>query len=91
MTEAFVCPVCGFPGLSEPPWSGAAASDEICPSCGTHFGYDDAAGGRLADRARIYEKLRRAWAASGYSWFSRSKARPPSWDPIAQLRSIEGT
>ena len=35
------CFVCGYPELDELP----DRSDEICPSCGFHFGYDDAASG----------------------------------------------
>ena len=45
MSATHTCPVCGYAGLDDPPWQGGAPSDEICPSCGTHFGYDDAAGG----------------------------------------------
>ena len=39
--EVTTCPACGFDGLFERPWTGDSASDEICPCCGIHFGYDD--------------------------------------------------
>ncbi len=39
---AFICPVCGFPHLCEEPYpQSGGTSDEICPSCGFLFGYDD--------------------------------------------------
>jgi hypothetical protein len=47
----YLCPVCGYDWLTEEPLVGPSASDEICPVCGIHFGYDDAAGGRAEDRA----------------------------------------
>ena len=36
-----MCPACGFDALDEEPWSDDSASDEICPCCALHFGYDD--------------------------------------------------
>ena len=39
----FPCPACRELVLEEPAWfSKDSASDEICPSCGIQFGYDDA-------------------------------------------------
>jgi hypothetical protein len=55
-----LCPVCGYE-LAFAPWSDDSPSDEICPSCGIQFGYDDAAGGSVACRAGVYERC----AASG--------------------------
>jgi hypothetical protein len=77
----YLCPVCGYPHLFEMPWSDGAASDEICPSCGTHFGYEDVAGGDAAARQRRYRELRETWEAGGMSWFSQSSEPPPDWDP----------
>jgi hypothetical protein len=79
------CPVCGFPGLDAPPWVDGSPSDEICPSCGIQFGYDDAAGGRADRRAAIYERWRSEWIARGMPWSSGGRPRPPGWDPQAQL------
>jgi rubrerythrin len=51
MSTSFVCPVCGFPDLTEQPrYADGGSSDEICPSCGFQFGYDDddrGSGGRI--------------------------------------------
>ena len=74
MTAPYPCPVCGFPDLHEPPWQGNAASDEICPSCGTHFGYDDDAGGDAAQREAIYRQRRETWRAAGTPWFAGQEA-----------------
>lgn len=85
----FLCPVCGYPGLDEPAWSDATASDEICPSCGTHFGLDDAAGGDAAAREERHRDLRDAWREAGCPWFSRSAQRPTSWKPHSQLEVFD--
>jgi rubredoxin len=89
MSDRFVCPVCGFPDLLEPPWSNDSPSDEICPSCGTHFGYDDVAGGDAAKREVVYRDRRSAWRANGCRWFSTGRKPPDGWDPEAQLQTVE--
>lgn len=70
----YLCPVCGFPNLEEPPWNNDAGSDEICPSCGTHFGYDDAAGGDAAARETVYRRLRARWHSVDNQLFSVTNA-----------------
>lgn len=82
------CPVCGFGGLLEPPWTGETASDEICPSCGIHFGYDDAGGGVSARRAEVYADWRLRWIANGKLWFSNARKPPDGWSPDLQLRRV---
>ena len=80
----FRCPVCGYLGLDEPPWTTeSGASYEICPSCGFEFGVTD------VDRGISYEQRRREWIAAGMSWWSR-RPPPPGWDPRAQLRELTG-
>ena len=76
------CPVCGYPGLDEPPRTEeSGASYEICPSCGFEFGVTD------EDRGISYEQWRREWIAGGMRWWSRR--RPPAgWDSQAQLREL---
>src|SRR5262249_27635290 len=64
--EAMLCPVCGFQ-LDFKPWNGASASDEICPSCGIQFGYDDAG---PDDRRTYYSQWRQNWQAGGSLWWS---------------------
>lgn len=66
------CPVCGFSALFAPP-----ADFEICPCCGTEFGYDD-------DRYS-HLQLRSRWMARGAPWFSRANPSPANWSPLAQL------
>ena len=76
----FTCPVCGFDKLSTPAYDSLGnASFEICPSCGTEFGYDDA--------RKSHEGLRRSWIASGAHWQSRSANAPPGWNATEQLRA----
>jgi rubredoxin len=68
----YTCPVCGFNKLEDPP-----ANDEICPSCGTQFGYHDF--------TRSHAELRVRWLANGALWHSRVDPQPPNWNGIRQL------
>jgi hypothetical protein len=81
------CPVCGY-DLGFPAWKDKSPSDEICPSCGIQFGYNDAAGGDEARRRQIYQQWRQKWIAEGMRWNSVGISPPPQWDPIGQLRQI---
>ena len=75
-----VCPVCGWPELSEPPRSeSGGASFEICPSCGFEFGFDD------DDRGITPDEARARWIAAGMNWWSQSRPAPAGWDPARQL------
>jgi len=78
------CPVCGYVGLYEPPRSleTGAGSDEICPSCGFQFGFDD------DDRGISYEQWRQKWRDSGMRWFSTGRKPPDGWDPSEQLARV---
>ena len=51
------CPVCDFE-LGFAPWDGESPSDEICPSCGIQFGYNDS---RSDIRNYVYAEWRAAW------------------------------
>ena len=86
--ERFTCPACGYPGLRDPPWD-KGPSDEICPSCGLQFGYDDAAGGDARSRERIYARWREEWKQAGCPWWSRNTAAPRNWDAQRQLSAVE--
>ena len=81
---SYLCPVCGFPGLDDPPRSSVtgAGSDEICPSCGFQFGFDD------DDRHISYQQWRNKWIEEGMKWNSGSRKRPSNWSPLEQLSSI---
>jgi len=87
-SDVNLCPVCGYRGLTESHWIGGSASDEICPCCGTHFGYDDAAGGDPVQRKQRHIHLREAWKASGCPWFS-SRPAPHGWDAETQLEVLQ--
>lgn len=71
--------MCGYPHLTEPPYNEhGCASHDICPCCGTQFGYDDA--------KRSHMQLRRRWALRGMKWWNEFE--PPSgWNPAAQLEA----
>jgi hypothetical protein len=69
-----VCPVCRCE-LDFEPWHGGSPSDEICPSCGIQFGYNDA---RANLRQRIYALWREAWIANGQRAFQGEAWREAS-------------
>ncbi len=85
LSRAAQCPVCTWPGLMEEGWKDGNPSDEICPSCGTQFGYDDAAGftSPTAHSHRLNE-LRRTWLDGGMAWWSESRPAPAEWRPDVQ-------
>ena len=66
------CPVCGYSELSEPP-----ENYEICPCCGTEFGYDD--------RLSTHAELRRHWLLTGGPWFDFGTPIPANWNPYEQV------
>lgn len=77
------CPVCGYPGLDEPPYDEhGCASYNICPCCGTEFGYDD---NNIA-----HAELRKRWISSGMRWWSKTTPKPADWDAERQLRDVPG-
>ncbi len=81
-SDTFTCPVCGFAGLSEPPYDAhGCASFEICPSCGTEFGYDDA--------TWSHADIRKAWVAAGCPWRSQIIHPAPDWNAGEQLQNAE--
>jgi rubredoxin len=76
----FTCPVCGFDGLSEPPWDDELPSDQICPGCGTQFGYDDVCT-TVAGREAMWTELRDSWIQGGRAWWSSGRPKPADWPP----------
>lgn len=83
MPTTYLCPVCGFPDLTEQPHNvDGGGSDEICPSCGFQFGFDD------DDRGISFENWRLDWIARGMPWFSKGIPCPKGWDPKAQLDNL---
>ncbi len=80
--DGYMCPVCGFVGLVEPPYNEAGgASFEICSCCGFEYGFDDQSEGRS------FEDYRRAWLADGAKWFDPDR-RPADWYVEAQLANL---
>src|ERR1035438_7286244 len=84
MATPFICPVCGFPNLTEEPrHADGGGSDEISPSCGFQFGYDD------DDRGISFVDWRRDWIKRGMPWSSQGIEAPVDWNPDIQLRNIQ--
>lgn len=75
MKKTYLCPVCGF----RLPF--AAEDFNICPSCGTEFGYSDS--------GRTYDNLRKNWLDHGAQWSSLVWEKPSNWSPFEQLRNLE--
>ena len=83
-----ICLICGYDGLSKPAWIDDSPSFEICPSCGTEFGYDDWV--RVGERRAVRQgELREAWKAAGCPWWSQNRPPPAGWDSGKQLKRIE--
>ena len=84
MNAKFMCPVCGFPNLTEdpaPPSGGG--SYEICYSCGFEFGVTD------DDKGFSYQSWRRKWVDEGMPWAGNGIDNPPDgWDPVSQLLNL---
>jgi aryl-alcohol dehydrogenase-like predicted oxidoreductase len=81
------CPVCGFPELALPAWDHGVGSGEVCPSCGTRFGVDDAGDGSIEAREVVHEAMRLAWIADGMQWHS-TRAKPEGWDAVRQVDAL---
>lgn len=78
LSDHHMCPVCGYPELDEPPFDEhGCPSFNICPCCGTEFGYDDA--------IITHKQLRQKWLAKGAKWYSTVLTAPTDWTVTAQL------
>jgi hypothetical protein len=74
------CPVCGYPSLDEAAYDEfGCASYNICPCCGTEFGYDDS--------STAHAELRKRWGDVGMPWWSKRQSAPADWNPIDQLKN----
>ncbi|MGG5737376.1 hypothetical protein [Bacillus cereus group sp. IBL03679] len=79
----FVCLVCGFNELLEPPYDeDGDPSYEICPCCGFQFGFDD------CDQGHTFVKYRKKWLEEGGVWFI-NESKPAEWSLEEQLKNIE--
>lgn len=95
LDTGYTCPVCGN-SLEFKAWEFGEGSQEICPCCGTQFGYTDAHFGH--NILPIWREIRQKWIKNGMKWGwsmklnraveSVSYPRPSNWDPIQQLKNI---
>jgi predicted amidophosphoribosyltransferase len=60
--KMFPCPVCSY-GMADPP-----DNYNICPQCGTEFGFDDA--------GKTHQELREEWIKGGCKWWSKYVPKP---------------
>lgn len=89
----YICPICGYSELDEAPlnyikdgfryysYVNGAPTYEICPCCGTEFGY--------GDYEKSWEELRKIWIKKGMKWHSKYKNTPKNWDPKKQLKNLK--
>lgn len=80
--KKYICHVCGFPELEDPPWGlqGNSSSHNICSCCGLQFGYHDC-------QLTAYEQNKKNWIDSGASWFD-IELKPLNWNLDEQLNNI---
>ena len=80
----YMCPVCGYIGLDNPPYGGKLdPSYEICPCCSFEYGYDDASEGFT------FQQWRKEWIDGGMIWNRIShRPPPPNWDPETQVAKV---
>ncbi len=89
----YQCPVCGYLGLTEKPYTPSPlngyplGSDEICPSCGFQFGFNERTEEALLP-SLAHERYRAVWVQNGCHWWSKSDPKPIDWNPEAQLASL---
>lgn len=77
--QKYICPVCGYDGLDEPPYdSTGSASFDICPCCGTEFGYDDS--------VKTHAEIRDRWLNNGGHWWSTTIPALANWNPYDQIK-----
>lgn len=80
--HTYICPVCGYPALAEPPYNEQGhGSHEICPCCGFEYGYDDHSEGIS------HSQYLKKWLSEGAQWFD-PEAMPPGWDLEEQLSNL---
>ena len=77
-----ICPVCGYPKLSQPPYdSYGYPTYEICSCCGFEFGFDDSV------QDRTFERYREEWIEDGFPF--RHKPVPRNWSKRQMEQQLE--
>lgn len=71
----YTCPVCDYPDLETDP---IERFFNICPQCGTEFGY--------SDFSKSHAELRAEWIAGGRKWWSESKPDPAIVDALRGVK-----
>jgi len=85
MRDKFICPVCGFEGLKEPPYTeNNEPSFEICPCCGFEFGFNNK---EDIDLEKNHQAYRENWIRNGAKWFL-PQFMPKDWQLEKQLTNI---
>ncbi len=80
----YICPICGFDKLFEPPFDKfSCGSFEICPCCGTEFGYH-----LLNSDMQKIISLRKAWINNGMI-FKKKERIPAIWKANEQIKNLE--
>lgn len=77
----YICPVCGWNGLSREAYINGSQSYEICLCCDFQYGYDD-------DKGFTHEEWREKWIKEGMKWDWGRKKPPEGWNPEKQLLNI---
>ena len=83
-----ICPVCGWTGLEELPYSdfeGGCPSYETCSCCGFQFGYHD------SNSHYTFKKYRDKWIIEGFRFYNYLD-KPNIWNEQImheQLNNIE--
>lgn len=81
----YICEVCGYPYLDEPPYDKFGyGTYAICPCCGFEFGYDD-----YPDKEMGFIDWRNNWINNGFKWFSKHTSPPVNWNPKKQLGNLK--
>lgn len=77
-----ICRVCGLKFKDYYPWgeNSDSPSFDICPCCGTEFGYQDCI-------IEAIKAQRERWKNSGYNW-KYEKEKPLNWLLEEQLAQI---
>lgn len=87
MTEqartTYICPVCGYNKLEEPPYDEFRyPTYVICSCCGFESGFDDeSAGSSIAE-------YRQRWINKGFPFFNNVK-KPSNWNVRVMRRQLE--
>ncbi|MFA5795515.1 MAG: hypothetical protein WC980_10680 [Candidatus Brocadiia bacterium] len=83
----YICSVCGYPDLGEPPYDKyECARFDICPCCGFEFGYDDY--DQTKSKEEKFKEYREKWISKDAPWFSKVKEKPIDWNLRKQLKNI---